>query len=104
MWESVMSLFGVFQIVGRDRDDAYISLIEVGVMLFELAQLDHADPSPVTAVKDQDSVLSFLQTLGRKETAVGELGGKGRQLVTRLRRACIGFQSAAQHDEPVEAG
>ena len=74
VWEGVLSFLGVLQVIPRNGDEANVSRDKIRMMLFELAELDHANHSPMAAEENHDRGLTILQILSRERTAVGERG------------------------------
>ena len=100
-------------IVGND-DNANAPPGEVRVALFELTQLDPADPSPPAAEEDHRHALTCRQVRVGKGTAIRKRGGEFRHLPPRLSGAGIHWRlrenqqerplQAAQQDEECKTG
>jgi len=59
-------------IIHADGDDAGVELVEVGLSPRELAQLHHAEGSPVAAVEDQENAVAEM--IGQVEGLAGLVG------------------------------
>jgi hypothetical protein len=71
MLEGGLSELGIIQLIVRDDDDADLALREFLMVLFELTQLDLANPSPVAAIKKKQRRMIAKQILVGKRAAIG---------------------------------